>query len=104
MSMDEQREQELRAQVEQETRMLIARKMREEGVSIELIAKYTGVRLEERRLEDEAYDLAAKQVAAEMLMRGLSVSTVQIATRLPYEVVMELKQQYAGFFGEEESE
>ncbi|MDD6212798.1 MAG: C-GCAxxG-C-C family protein [Clostridiales bacterium] len=41
----------------------------------------------------EEYDLAAKEVAAEMLLRGVPMDSIAVCTRLPYEVLKELKSQ-----------
>ena len=41
----------------------------------------------------ESYDPVAKQVACEMLLRGLSPDMIAAATGVPYPVLMELKRQ-----------
>ena len=91
-------EQELREEISQEVKTLIAEKMREDGHDVEKIFRYTGIRLPEKRIVSAEYDAVAKQVAAEMLMRGLPIESVQMATQLPLVVIKELQAQYAGFF------
>lgn len=82
-------------ETEERVRMEIARKMQEDRLSVQTIRKYTGIELDEspRQAPQYGYDLTAKQVACEMLMRGLPIDAIATATGVPYPVLRELRSQ-----------
>ena len=80
-------------EIEQRIRMEIARKMQEDRLPPQMIMKYTGIAVEDLRPAEEEYDQTAKQVACEMLLRGLPLDVIAAATRVPYTVLEELKSQ-----------
>ena len=87
------REEELIRETEERVRIEIAKKMQDDRMSPQLIKKYTGIDLEESSPKTEEYELAAKQVACEMLLRGLPLSMISAATGVPLSVLTELKNQ-----------
>ena len=71
----------------------IAKKMKEDRFTPQMIKKYTGIVLKEEIPVTSEYDLAAKQVACDMLLRGVPLEPIAVATRLPCSLLQELKSQ-----------
>ena len=80
---------------EKNVRRSMAEKMQADGLSSEMILKYTGVDTGKAQNRYEPYDQTAKEVACEMLLRGLPVEMIHTATGVPYELLKELKSQIA---------
>ena len=80
-------------EIEHRVRVEIAKKMQADRLPAEMIKKYTGVVPEAEQSETTAVDLAAKQVACEMLLRGLPLDVIATATGVPYPVLRELRSQ-----------
>ena len=91
--MEREERENLIRETEQRVRAEIARKMQADRMSPQLIRKYTGIDPEASAAGKEEYDLAAKQVACEMLLHGLPLDTIAAATGVPYSVLRELKSQ-----------
>ena len=83
----------MEAEIEQRVRTEIAKKMQADRMSPELIRKYTGITLDNEPAETSGYDQTAKQVACEMILRGLPLDVIATATGIPYSVLQELKSQ-----------
>ena len=92
-TMTEDEKEALIREAEMRVRTEIAKKMEEDRFTPQMIKKYTGIVLQEEIPVTSEYDLAAKQVACDMLLRGLPLETIAVATRLPYPLLRELKSQ-----------
>ena len=91
--MDVSERERIIQETEQRVRSEIAKKMQEDRMSAQIIKKYTGIDLEEKSPQAAQYDQTAKQVACEMLLRGLAIDVIATATGIPYPVLKELKSQ-----------
>ena len=91
--MEENEKEILIRETERNVRREIAERMREDHMAPQMIEKYTGIRPEETERHDMPYEETAKQVACEMLLRGLPLELISTATGVPPAVLRELKSQ-----------